>query len=112
MSARDDEDEEPFNDLSPAEAEAIALCAEECGEAIQAAMKILRHGMETSDPDATHTRNNRMDLERELGQVLATIEILKANCIVFAAGLKEAKAEKLESVFHYLHHAKMPKERT
>ena len=101
--------EEAFNELGNSEAEAIALCAEECGEAIQAAMKILRHGMECYDPGAVHTRNNRQDLERELGQVLATIEILKADGIVFEAGLKEAKIEKLNSVFQYLHHAKMPK---
>jgi NTP pyrophosphatase (non-canonical NTP hydrolase) len=107
--SRDDDEDPAFNEISNAEAEAIALCAEECGEAVQAAMKILRHGLECYDPGATHTRNNRQDLERELGQVLAAIEVLKANGIVFADGLAEAKKDKLAHVGNYLHHAKMPR---
>lgn len=109
MSARDDDDEEPFNVLTPAEAEAIAICAEECGESIQAAMKILRHGLECYDPGSEHGRNNRQDLERELGQVLATIGILKANGIVCDEGLRSAKKDKLKNIGPYVHHAKVPK---
>ena len=98
-----------FNDLGVREAEAIALVAEECGESVQAAMKILRHGMESYDPASTHGRNNRQDLERELGQVLAAIDILIEQRIVFVEGLRDARREKLQSVAHYLHHAKVPK---
>ena len=33
-----------FNKLTPAQAERLAILIEECGEVIQAATKILRHG--------------------------------------------------------------------
>jgi NTP pyrophosphatase (non-canonical NTP hydrolase) len=58
---------QPFNQLSPAEAERLALLAEEMGEAIQAIGKVLRHGYESSHPDGGPT--NREALERELGDV-------------------------------------------
>ena len=106
------EDLVPFNDLTPDDVEAIALCAEECGEAIQAAMKILRHGLETFDPGADHGRNNRDDLERELGQVLAAMDILWRQGLIRPEGIKRARNEKLRTVGNYLHHAvvgkKMP----
>ena len=34
----------PFNELSPAEVERLAILAEEMGEAIQVIGKVLRHG--------------------------------------------------------------------
>lgn len=52
-----------FNQLTPAEAERLALLAEECGEVIQAIGKILRHGYESRHPDGGPT--NREALERE-----------------------------------------------
>jgi hypothetical protein len=39
-----------FNGLTPAEAERLALLAEECGEVIQAIGKVLRHGYESRHP--------------------------------------------------------------
>jgi len=43
-------DEKHFNGLSPAEAERLALLAEECGEVVQAVCKVLRHGYESTNP--------------------------------------------------------------
>lgn len=40
-----------FNNLTPGEAERLAMLAEECGEVIQAVGKILRHG---GTPASTH----------------------------------------------------------
>ena len=34
----------PFNGLTPAEAERLALLMEECGEVVQIIGKVLRHG--------------------------------------------------------------------
>lgn len=60
----------PFNQLTPAEAERLAVLAEEMGEAIQAIGKILRHGYESENPDEWRdTGNNRCHLEKELGDV-------------------------------------------
>lgn len=58
---------EHFNRLTPAEAERLALLAEECGEVIQAIGKVLRHGFESTHPDGGPT--NRESLERECGDV-------------------------------------------
>jgi hypothetical protein len=38
-----------FNQLTDAEAERLALLAEECGEVVQVIGKILRHGYESYD---------------------------------------------------------------
>lgn len=58
---------EHFNQLTPAEAERLALLAEECGEVIRAIGKVLRHGYENTHPDGGPT--NREALESECGDV-------------------------------------------
>ena len=40
-----------FNGLTAAQAERLAMLAEECGEVIQAIGKILRHGYDSYHPD-------------------------------------------------------------
>lgn len=59
----------PFNGLSPAQAERLAMLAEECGETVQAACKILRHGYESTHPDGGPT--NRAALHREVSDICA-----------------------------------------
>lgn len=53
------------NNLTPAEAERLAVLAEECGEVIQVIGKILRHGYESHHPD-TPDVSNRTLLNREV----------------------------------------------
>ncbi len=60
-----------FNQLTPAEAERIAILMEECGEVIQACGKILRHGYESYNPFDTNKITNRVKLASELGDVAA-----------------------------------------
>lgn len=94
---------EHFNRLTPAEAERLALCAEEMGEAIQAIGKILRHGYESTHPDGGPT--NRQALEAELGDVrhsmirLCDAGDLSKDMIHMHADLKAT------SVSRYLHHS-------
>ena len=58
-----------FNKLTPAETERLACLAEECGEVIQIVGKILRHGYADFNPfDPVHTEN-RVLLEKELGDL-------------------------------------------
>ena len=59
-----------FNGLSPAEAERLAMLAEECGEVIHIVGKILRHGYDSYHP-ADPTVTNRDLLGRELTDLLA-----------------------------------------
>ena len=65
-----------FNGLSPAEAERLAILAEEMGETIQEIGKILRHGYESRWPDDAPT--NREKLEVELGDI-ACIQQMMCN---------------------------------
>lgn len=60
---------EHFNGLAPAEAERLAMLAEECAEVIQIVGKILRHGYNSCHP-STGIRNGYL-LGQELRDVAA-----------------------------------------
>jgi NTP pyrophosphatase (non-canonical NTP hydrolase) len=94
-----------FNGLTPGEAERLALFIEECGEAIQAACKVLRHGYQSFDPTARYIDRitNRGALEQEMGDVRAAMILLCRNDIN-KAGVHIRADEKLESVKQWLHH--------
>lgn len=61
---------EHFNRLTPAQAERLAMLAEECGEVIQIIGKILRHGYDSHHPNDPRTTNREL-LGRELTDLLA-----------------------------------------
>ena len=66
---------EHFNKLTPAEAERLAMLAEECGEVIQVIGKIMRHGYDSYHP-ADPTTTNRALLGRELTDLYAVASSL------------------------------------
>lgn len=99
---------EHFNELTPAEAERLAFLIEECGEVIQAAAKILRHGYESYDPTDNSKGTNRDMLGRELGNVDAVISLLQRGGDYQSKRLTEGARAKLRSLQHYAHH--QPKE--
>jgi NTP pyrophosphatase (non-canonical NTP hydrolase) len=68
---------EPFNRLTPAEAERLAMLAEECGEVVQAVTKILRHGYASYHPDRPDGRDNRQDLFKEVSDVFGVLSLMK-----------------------------------
>ncbi len=55
----------PFNQLTPDEAERLAMLAEECAEVIQIIGKVLRHGYDSHHPSDPAV-SNRLLLTREL----------------------------------------------
>lgn len=65
-----------FNRLSPAEAERLAMLAEEAGEIVQAVGKVLRHGYSSRHPDGG--RDNRHHLRREVDDLRAVIGLMEA----------------------------------
>lgn len=93
-----------FNGLTPAQAERLALLAEELGEAVQVIGKILRHGLDSSHPDAVVGDTNRRELERELGDVSAATTLLVLAGDLDLERIDEAENDKLERVGQYLHH--------
>jgi hypothetical protein len=71
---------EPFsNGLTDAEVERLAILSEELGEAQQCIGKILRHGYESYNPVVNTNLTNRRELEREIGDVQAAIDMLFAE---------------------------------
>ena len=64
---------ENFNKLTPAQTERLAKLAEECGEVVHVIGKILRHGYDSSNPDDGTYKDNRDQLEAELGDLSAAI---------------------------------------
>jgi NTP pyrophosphatase (non-canonical NTP hydrolase) len=90
-----------FNNLTPAEAERLAMLAEECGEVIQVIGKILRHGYESCHP--TTGAKNRTRLGEEVTDVLALINLMdgvESDFAVSSVGLQLALNRKLK----YSHH--------
>lgn len=89
-----------FNRLTPAQAERLAILIEECGEVVQAATKILRHGYESRYMDG---RSNLEALESEVGDLLATVDILCMGEDVRDSRIAAAKRDKFSRVANYLH---------
>jgi hypothetical protein len=90
------------NGLSAAEAERLALLLEELGEAQQVIGKILRHGYESINPLKNPEQlppTNREMLERELGDALAAMDLLRAT---------DVRSDYVEH-FRTLKHAKLPR---
>ena len=91
-----------FNKLTPAEAERLALLAEECGELVQAIGKVLRHGYESKHPDGGPT--NREAVERECGDVLHAIKRVIGAGDIDGKVVSQRADDKEKSVSRYLHH--------
>lgn len=72
-----------FNGLTPAEAERLAMLAEECGEVIQVIGKILRHGYNSHHPDNPSTTNKHL-LIAELRDVNAVLKAMGRSELINA----------------------------
>ena len=96
----------PFNQLTDAEAERLALLSEELGEAQQAIGKILRHGYESRHPCGGPT--NREDLQAELGDVKAAILLLTRIGDLSSHEILCDTLRKLDRVGQYMHHQQEP----
>lgn len=99
-------DEKPFHGLTPEEAELLVLLAEECGEAVQAVAKILRHGIFSTNREMPvgHQETNASLLEKELGQILLAVELLACIGLVDRGSVLAASLAKAEMLQRYLHH--------
>ena len=92
-----------FNKLSHAQIERLAILAEECGETIQAAMKIIRRGYDRKHP-RTPGPTNRLHLEDEIGNVLNAVEMLVTAGDVRQNKIQASLESKRERVKKYLYH--------
>jgi NTP pyrophosphatase (non-canonical NTP hydrolase) len=97
-----------FNELTPAQAERLALLAEECGEVVQAIGKVLRHGYESCHPDAVSADfDNRYELSKEIGDLIAAVDFLSEAKDIHANVINDQRGKKRTTVAKYLHHAKV-----
>jgi NTP pyrophosphatase (non-canonical NTP hydrolase) len=93
-----------FNKLTPAQAERLAILAEECGEIIQVVGKILRHGYDSHNPYAPVKVTNRELLERELGDVLVAFGLLADRKDISSEVVSKRCDIKEERIKEFLHH--------
>jgi NTP pyrophosphatase (non-canonical NTP hydrolase) len=75
--------------------EALIILQEECAEVIQAASKIYRFGIDNEHKSGNTQRAN---LEMEIGDVMALIDILVEQGVVDLNNIKVANANKKEKL--------------
>jgi len=90
-----------FNGLTPAEAERLAMLAEECGEVIHIIGKVLRHGYDSRHPDGGPT--NREALSREILDLVYTQDAL-FNADDLPKHSHEQRMEVIDRKARYAHH--------
>lgn len=92
-----------FNKLTLAQIERLAILAEECGETVQAAMKVVRRGYDRKHPRKPGP-TNRGHLEEEIGNVLNAIEMMVEAGDVRSKKIKASLESKRERVKKFLYH--------
>jgi NTP pyrophosphatase (non-canonical NTP hydrolase) len=93
-----------FNRLNDAEAERLAILAEECGEVLQTIGKILRHGYESKNPLVMNSKTNRQALELELGDLMFAITFMCRSGDIVDSHVSDHADSKTERIKPYLHH--------
>jgi NTP pyrophosphatase (non-canonical NTP hydrolase) len=79
--------------------EILIILQEECAEVIQDVSKCFRFGMDQAHLNSKDGRTQVQNLEKELGDVLAMIDLLmEQNVGVTVEGLTKAKYEKFEKL--------------
>ena len=94
--------EKHFNGLTPAEAERLAILAEECGEIVQIVMKALRHGLDFHHPETGET--NRLAVEREIGDLHAITMRMVAAGDINDAVIEDFSERKHRRIARWTHH--------
>ncbi len=95
----------PFNGLSPAEIERLAMLTEEAGEISQAVGKILRHGYESYHPNDP-SMTNRSLLENEIADLHAVqlMMEIKGDIEDLSPQASDAVGHAMEKKMKYTHH--------
>ena len=69
---------DPFNGLTPAQAERLVMLAEDCAGVIHITGKILRHGYDSYHPDRPHV-SNRALLGRAVTDLPAVLSLMEGD---------------------------------
>lgn len=95
-----------FNNLTPAEAERLAMLAEEAGEIVQIIGKILKHGYESHHPNKPEETNRKL-LETEIGDLFGIVDEMKTNQDLIHWRIEQSRIKKWEKALKYAHHQNM-----
>lgn len=93
-----------FNELTPAQAERLAVLMEEMAEAQQIIGKILRHGLDSYNPFDRERHANRYLLAVEMGHVAHALDRCLGAGDLMQHVIDDAKQKKAVSILKYLHH--------
>lgn len=74
----------------------LHILQEECAEVVVAASKINRFGLNSFHPDGT--KSNLDNLEEEIGDVLAMIDLLLSQGVISQDNLERARQAKFEKL--------------
>lgn len=91
-----------FNDLSPKQAELLAMLAEEAGEVVQVVGKILRHGLDSYHPDDPQTTNAVL-LRKELTDLAAICAAMSSTGMIGPITSKDT-SDAWNKKLRYAHH--------
>lgn len=94
----------PFNGLSPAQAERIAILSEECGEVVQICGKILRHGLDSHHPMDPIKVTNRDLLLKEIADISVAVGLLLKGGDLPHPPTNDMVDGKAERLKRYTHH--------
>jgi NTP pyrophosphatase (non-canonical NTP hydrolase) len=89
--------------LTPAQNELLLVLSEECSDVIKAICKIQRHGYDSTNPTKANSPTNHEELERELGDVKAAMQLLTNLGDISKTNICSFKQEKLINVKQWLH---------
>lgn len=87
------------NEIDPKDREALLILAEECAEVVQAVSKIMRFGINNT----WNGKTARQDLEMELGDVRAMIDILLEREVIRENKLQDAELNKIAKLHKWSH---------
>lgn len=100
-----------FNQLTPAEAERLALLVEEASEVQHIACKILRHGFQSHNPDLIVNQRehgpkltNREMLEKEIGHFNVAVDRMRAAFDIIPERIEFHERRKKDTGGKYMHH--------
>lgn len=94
-----------FNQLTPAQAERLAILAEECGEVVQIIGKILRHGLDSWHPatgvvNRTALLHEIIDVKAAMVMISVDLPQVMEESLLQQASITQALNKKLA----YSHH--------
>lgn len=85
--------------VAPDYTEVLSILQEECAEVIQAVSKVRRFGFYANHPQRTTT--NQEELEEELGDLLAMIELLTKDNFLNQGAVQQHKLNKINKLQQY-----------